>query len=131
MGVTELVRGDNSLADTIKKTEIQNLHIITNGIPHSNPSSVLESKLLESIIAQMNDQADWVLFDCAPINSFNDSSTLAAKVDGVMMVVEAKNTRWEVAQSAKERIEGDKVKLLGVVLNRRKMYIPDWAYRLL
>jgi len=48
-----------------------------------------------------------------------------------MMVVEAENTRWEVAQSAKERIESDKVKLLGVVLNRRKMYIPDWAYKML
>ena len=131
VGVTELVRGDNSLADTIKKTEIQNLHIITNGIPHSNPSSILESKLLDSLIAQMKDQADWVLFDCAPINSYNDSSTLATKMDGVMMVIEAENTRWEVAQSAKDRIESEKVKLLGVVLNRRKMYIPDWAYKML
>ncbi len=66
-----------------------------------------------------------------PINSYNDSNTLAAKMDGVIMVVEAENTRWEVAQSAKERIESDKVKILGVVLNRRKMYIPDWAYKLL
>jgi len=130
-GFTELVRGDSTLADTIKKTEIQNLNIITNGIPHSNPSSVLESKLLDALIAQMKDQADWVLFDCAPINSYNDSSTLAPKVDGVMMVIEAENTRWEVAQTAKERIESEKVQLLGAVLNRRKMYIPDWAYRLL
>ena len=64
-------------------------------------------------------------------NSSNDSCTLATKMDGVMMVIEAENTRWEVARSAKDRIESEKVKLLGVVLKRRKMYIPDWAYKML
>ena len=128
-GFTELVRGENSLAETVKKTEIEHLYVVTNGIPHSNPSSLLESKLLDSLIAQMTERADWVLFDSAPINSYNDSSTLATKVDGVMMVIEAETTRWEVAKSARERIESEKVKLLGVVLNRRKMYIPEWAYR--
>ena len=47
------------------------------------------------------------------------------------MVIQAENTRWELAQSAKERIESDKVKILGVVLNKRRMHIPDWAYKLL
>ena len=48
-----------------------------------------------------------------------------------IMVLQAESTRWEVAQSAKERIEHDRVKILGTVLNRRKMYIPQWAYRML
>jgi len=48
-----------------------------------------------------------------------------------VIVVQAENTRWEVAQSAKERIKNAKVNLLGVILNRRKMHIPDWAYKIL
>ena len=116
-GLTELLLGENNLTDTIKATKIHNLNVITSGIPHSNPSSVFESRFLDSFIAQMKDQTDWVLFDCAPINSYNDSCALSTKVDGVMMVIQAENTRWQVAQSAKDRIETDKVKLLGVVLN--------------
>ena len=131
IGLTELLNSGGNLTDTIKKTVVQNLQVITSGAPHSNPSSVLESRLLFSLITQMKDQADWILFDCAPINSFNDSATLAAKMDGIILVVQAENTRWEVAQNAKEHIKSDKVKLLGVVLNRRKMYIPDWAYKII
>ena len=129
--MTELLRGENSLTETIKKTGVPGLHVITNGILHSNPSSALESKFLDSFIAHMKDQYEWVLFDCSSLNSYNDSCTLSTKVDGVMMVVEAENTRWEVAQSAKQRIESNNAKLLGVVLNRRKMYIPEWAYKML
>jgi Mrp family chromosome partitioning ATPase len=86
---------------------------------------------LVSAIEQIEEQYDWILFDSPPINSCNDSSALASKMDGVVMVVQAENTRWEVAQRAKEQIENDKVKILGVVLNRRKLYIPEWAYKLL
>ncbi len=130
-GLTELLSGKNSLSEVIKNTKIDNLSIITSGIPHSNPSSVLESAVLAPATEQMKERANWILFDAPPINTYNDSNTLAGKMDGVIMVVQAENTRWEVAQSAKERIESDTVKILGVVLNKRKMYIPEWAYKLL
>lgn len=130
-GLTELLTGGNSLNDAIKKTEIPNLSVITSGVPPANASSIFQSKLLDALLEQMKQQADWVLFDAPPIHSYNDASTLAAKMDGVIMVLQAESTRWEVAQSARERIESEKVKILGAVLNRRKMYIPQWAYRLL
>jgi Mrp family chromosome partitioning ATPase len=70
-----------------------------------NPCVLFESKSLDSHIAKMKAEAEWVLFDSPPINLFNDSIALASRVDGVVMVVEAEKTRWEVAQSAKQRIE--------------------------
>lgn len=130
-GLTDLLLANNTLKEVIKNTQIKNLFIITSGTPHSNPYSIFESQSLDTFIEQMKTQANWVLFDSPPINSYNDSSTLAAKMDGVVMVVQAENTRWEVAQSAKERIENDKVKIMGAVLNRRKMHIPEWAYKML
>jgi len=107
-GFTELLLEKNTLNDVIKKTQIKNLSVITSGIPHSNPFSVFESKSLDSLIEQMKAHTDWVLFDSPPINSYNDSSTLAAKMDGVVMIVHAEKT-----------------------LNRRKMYIPRWIYKML
>ncbi len=100
-GLTELLTGGKALADTIKKTEIPNLSVITSGVTPSNASSIFQSKLLDSLLEQMKQQADWVLFDAPPIHSYNDASTLAAKMDGVIMVLQAESTRWEVAQSAK------------------------------
>jgi capsular exopolysaccharide synthesis family protein len=131
IGLTELLTGMTHLNDTIKQTAVKNLYVITSGIQSSNASSLFYSKLLDSLLEQMKQQVDWVLFDASPIHSYNDASILAAKMEGVIMVLQAESTRWEVAQSAKERIETEKVKLLGAVLNRRKMYIPEWVYRML
>ena len=128
-GLTELLLGKKDLSEVIKQTKINNLSIITSGAPHSNPPSILESLLLATVTQQMKEHANWILFDSPAINHFNDSNALAIKLDGVVMVVQAESTRWEAAQSAKERIESDAVKLLGVVLNRRKMYIPEWIYK--
>ena len=130
-GFVELILGECSLADVVKKTKTDNLKVITAGILHSNPFSLFESAYLDTLIDQMKNEADWVLFDSPPINSYFDSVVLASKMDGVIMVVQAEKTRWEVAQTAKKRIEDGQGKLLGVILNRRKMYIPEWAYKLL
>ena len=91
--------------------------------------AVVESKSLDSCIKEMKAQADWVLFDSPPINSFNDAIALATRIDGVIIVVEAERTKWEVALRAKQRIEGISGNILGVVLNRRRLYIPNWLYR--
>ncbi|MFZ0944113.1 MAG: hypothetical protein WB930_11840 [Syntrophobacteraceae bacterium] len=56
---------------------------------------------------------------------------IAGLMDGVVLVVEAESTRWEVAGRAKEDLLQADSKLLGVILNRRKMHIPDWLYRTL
>ena len=130
-GLTELLLGDKSLNEVIKQPRLKNLSVITSGIPHTNPFAIYESQLLDSVIEQLEAHYDWVLFDSPPITTYNDSASLAGKVDGVMLVVQAEKTRWEVAQSARERIENGKAKILGVVLNRRKLHIPNWAYKLL
>ena len=130
-GLTELLLEKNILRDVIKETQIKNLSVITSGTILSNPFSIFESQLLDHLIVQMKTQADWVLFDSPSINSYNDARTLATKMDGVVMVVQAEKTRWEVAQSARQKIENGNAKILGVILNRRKMHIPEWAYKML
>lgn len=130
-GLTELILGRSTLDEVIKKTRFDNLSVITSGILNGlfNPSALFDSDSLDSHIENMKKQADWVLFDSPPINSFNDSIALAHRVDGVVMVVEAEKTRWEVAQSAKQRVESGNGKILGIVLNKRRYYIPEFIYK--
>lgn len=125
-GLTELLLEEKTLDDVIKQTELEHLSVITSGVSHTNPFT---SQSLNSFIEKAELFFDWILFDCPPIHSCNDSRTLAGKMDGVVMVTQAESTRWEVAQSAKEIIENEKIKVLGVVLNRRKWHIPDWVYK--
>ena len=47
----------------------------------------------------------------------------------MVLVLEAGKTRKQVAVRAKQELEEAGGKLLGVVLNRRKFYIPEWIYK--
>ena len=128
-GFAELILGRASLKDVIKETLFDNLFVITCGMDHFTPSSVFKSNSLDVRIEEMKTQADWIIFDAPQINTYDDPITLASRVDGVVMVVEAEKTRWEVAQLAKQRIENGRGKILGVVLNKRQLHIPDWLYK--
>jgi len=130
-GLTDLLYGKSPLLNVVKETQIRHLSVITCGMASSNPGSVFELNALDSHIQEMKAQYDWVLFDSPPINSSNDSIALAPRVDGVIMVVEAEKTRWEVAQSAKQRIESGNGTILGVILNNRRFHIPERIYKAL
>ena len=130
-GLTELFLAKHMLQEVIKKTQVNHLSVVTSGIPYPDPFSIFESASLCSCIEEMKTQADWVLFDSPPISSYNDAVALAAKVDGVVMVIEAEKTRWETAQDAKGRVENGRNNIIGVVLNKRRFYVPKWLYKTL
>jgi len=128
-GLSDLLQGKSSVNDIIKKTKIPNLSVITCGSPNRpNPLAMFLDDSIDAFIGEIKEQADWVLFDTPPLNSYNGAISLAAKTDGVVLVVEAEKTRWEVAQKACRQLEEGGIRVLGAVLNRRKMYIPDWFY---
>jgi protein-tyrosine kinase len=127
-GFTDLLLGKAAVADAVKITSAANLSAITCGTRSSNPFALLESNRLLLIIEQLKSLADWVLFDAPPVIACNDAGVLAAKLDGVIMVIEAEKTRWEVVNSARKRMENSSGKILGAVLNKRQMHIPGWAY---
>jgi capsular exopolysaccharide synthesis family protein len=130
-GFSDVLLGRSAVADTIKKTHISNLSVITCGTRSSNPFALLDSNRLPPFIEQMKTLADWVLFDAPPVIAYNDARVLAPHIDGVIMVIEAEKTRWEVVNSARQRIGNDTGKILGAVLNKRQMHVPHWVYNML
>jgi protein-tyrosine kinase len=134
-GLTELLLQKSTLQQVIKQTGFPNLSVITSGGPGGGSSTVDRGlapfNALDPHLQKMKEQADWVLFDGPPVNHLDESLALSGRVDGVVMVLQAEKTRWEVAQAAKQRLEDSGGKILGVVLNRRKFYIPKWLYKTL
>lgn len=73
----------------------------------------------------------FVVIDTEAVYSSNNALSLAAIADGVILVVRAESSRWEVAQAAVERLRQANANLLGSVFNARRFYIPKWLYNLL
>ena len=48
--------------------------------------------------------------------------------DGIIYVIESEKVRREVIQHAKDKLDNVGANIFGVVLNKRRFYIPKWLY---
>ncbi len=106
-----------------------NLYVIPCGGPHAEPLPLLQSNEFDQFLKRMRDIYDFVILDAPPIHGFSECRALCTKVDGVVLVIDSGRTRRQVALSAKKQLEQAGGKLLGVVLNKRRYYIPEFIYR--
>lgn len=128
-GLSNILHGENNTEQAIKKTKIDNLFLITSGNGAAHPASIFDSQELKPILDQFKNRFDFVILDAPPVTLYPDSINLCSKVDGVIFVVEAEKTRWEVAQQAKGQLTAAGGRILGGVLNKRKYYIPQAIYK--
>ncbi|MDL1958254.1 MAG: CpsD/CapB family tyrosine-protein kinase [Deltaproteobacteria bacterium] len=128
-GLSDIIRGDSDTEQAIKKTDIENLFVVTGGKNDGNSASILDSSELKPLLDQLKERFDFVILDAPPVTLYSDSISLCSKVDGVISVVEAEKTRWEVAEGAKEKLKAAGARILGGVLNKRKYHIPQSVYK--
>jgi len=89
---------------------------------------VFDSPKIVDLWSKLKERFDLVIVDSPPVTTSPDGVAISRYVDGVVLVLEAEKTRWPVAIKAKETIEQQGGKLLGVVFNKRQFYIPDFIY---
>jgi capsular exopolysaccharide synthesis family protein len=126
-GVGNLVLGEGSLSRFVLETEVPNLRVLCSGPIPPNPSELLGSATMQSIIAKVKSTADLLIFDTPPIGAFTDATVLGATVDAVVLVVERGRTPIRDIRLSIETLAGVGVTPLGVVLNRAQVD-PDYYY---
>ncbi len=72
---------------------------------------------------------DWVILDGPPVLEAPDAPGLAAIADGVVVVIEAGRTKRPVLHRATDLLRKARAQLIGSVLNRRRLEIPEFLYR--
>ena len=119
-GLSDLVlarEGEPALAET----GVENLWLLPAGTLPPNPADLLSSRRLEAVIEQLKARADYVLFDAPPVIAVTDAALLASKLDGVLLVMSAGQTRRDHAQRAKDLLEKIHVRLVGAVLTNASL----------
>lgn len=91
-------------------------------------SRILSAPACTEVFDRLRSMYDAVVFDAPPYAASGDGLLIGSRTDGVILVVEAGKTRWQVAQSVRNRIASQGGTLLGIVLNKRKYYIPRKIY---
>jgi len=72
---------------------------------------------------------DNILIDCGSVKNSTDAALLGSSVDGVVIVVNAGESRRDEIINSQRMIETAGGKFLGFVLNKRRYPVPEWLYR--
>lgn len=117
-GVGTLMEPEVGIADSLQAVaDVPGLQIMAAGPQPPSPAQILASRRMEELIHTLTDQADLVLFDSPPVLAVSDASVLATRVDSVMLVIKAGQTKRDHARRAKESLEKVNANIIGAVLN--------------
>lgn len=121
-GLTSLLVHGGDPDSLTNKTIVPRLGLITSGLLPPNPAELLGSQAMKPLLQELKDRYEIVIFDGPPLIAVTDSALLAPLVDGVLLVVQAGETRTDMAQEAKSILQNTGGRIIGCVLNgvRRK-----------
>ena len=114
-GLTDYLRGEADEYAIIQSGPDENLCFIPGGNEVSNPSELLPSDRMRHLLDIVTPMFDFVIMDSPPATPVHDPSLLADLCDGVLFVVRAGVTDFEVVEKAVAEFR--EKNLLGVVLN--------------
>jgi capsular exopolysaccharide synthesis family protein len=118
IGLTNLLVQQNKASEAIKATDIQNLSILTAGQVHYNIAELLASRAFDELLDEMKQAFDLILIDTPPALALMDAKIIAAKSDGVLLVVEYRKVKRDEASRLKEDLAEVNANLLGVAFNK-------------
>lgn len=130
---TALLDSETPISYHIQQTKVPGLRIMSSGPLPPNPSELLRSHRMQQILAQLNDEADFVIVDTPPTLTVADASILSPRVSGSVLVLKIASTRRDALIQAQESLNKTGAHVLGVVMNHatpgRGGYYNYYYYR--
>jgi polysaccharide biosynthesis transport protein len=123
--------GTQHFNNILKKTDIEKLYLVTAGTIPPNPTEILDSMEMKSLLEQLKNIFDVIIIDSPPLLTFADSIILSRIVDRTILVAEANNTEMELVKKSVNQLKKFETKsFIGVLLNKfdLKNYYGSYYY---
>jgi succinoglycan biosynthesis transport protein ExoP len=127
-GLSSVIVGQCSIEEAAHVHPDSNLMILTSGPMPPNPAELLESSRARDLVQQLKSSCDMVIFDSPPCTTMVDGPTLAAQVDGAILVVRAGHTPRIAVARACQVLRETGTRLLGTILNRVSAQTDQYYY---
>ncbi len=138
IGFTNVLVGDKTLEEAIKKTPhdlhiIENLDVICSGPSSPNPTELFESASMKKFMALIRARYDRIIIDTPPVLFVSDTSILSRLADGVILMAKSAERKRAHAQRACHQLRKLGGRVIGGILNNVKThqlshYYSDYYY---
>lgn len=116
-GLSDLIVGSTELSQVILETGFDRLGLVPAGVVPPNPSELLGSQRMKSVLTELANAADIVILDTPPCRLYSDALMLASLADGVIYVLKAGSQDKAAQRRVQKQLEQTKARVLGVVFN--------------
>lgn len=127
-GLSEVLQGRMTVSEALRETGVKNLFFMRAGERPSNPSELLIGPPTKELIQELRASFDFVIFDCPPLTSIDDTFSVAAYLDGTLFVVRAGQTSIRFAKLALNAIHQRGANLIGIIVNGVPIDNPYYYY---
>ena len=117
-GVTNYLSGlTDDYLSLVKKSEIENLSILTSGLIPPNPSEILGTKRMSTLVKKLESDWDMVLFDSPPLVAVTDATMISKEIDSIILVIKAGQTDKKAFHHTMANLNNINAPLDGIVMN--------------
>ena len=126
LGIAEVLLGRCSLADAVVKADGTNLDALVVRSQPDNPSELLASDAMRSLLEEMVQSYDRIILDTPATLGLPDSKIVSELCDGVVVVVRADTTPREEVGAVLDIL--DRRRILGMILNGADVSRESYGY---
>ena len=115
-GLSNVLIDSSLLASSIHRYS-ENIDVLTAGSIPPNPSELLGSERMKTLIDVLRERYDYIILDTPPVDMVTDAMVLAPVYDGVLLVIRMSYTLKPALTTAIEQLTYSGAKIIGTVLN--------------
>lgn len=127
-GLANYLAGQQEWRSLVRSTGIGELDSLLCGPVPPNPSELLSSERMQTLIREAMNRYHFVLVDAPPLLNVADGRILATMVQGAILVVKGGATPRELVQRAQSCVRDVGAHLIGVVLNDVNVHHDGYYY---
>ena len=127
-GLSNLLAGSDSVADTVLSTDNPRLKVLLAGPLPPSPAELLSGSKFVSLLTVAVQHYDQVIIDGPPVMGIADAPILANVADATLLVVHSGKTRISVAVAAVKRLQAARAHILGSLLTKYDPKVAGQGY---
>ena len=129
VGLSQIfVHPELGMGYSMQPTRINGLTAMTSGDTPPNPSELLGSQLMGTILEELKNMYDVLLIDAPPALAVTDAAVMAPYVEGVLLVIKPGLTTMAPLSRLVNQFHQVNAKMLGVVLNDINLRSSAYGY---
>ena len=120
IGLTDLLMGKGAKISDFESGLLKNWYILPSGEIPPNPSELLGSKRMETVLKELKETFDYIIIDLPPVNIVSDALSISKWITGMIVVIREEYTEKKEIEHCIRQLKLSNVNVLGCVMNETK-----------